>query len=190
MTPKKMNLFLKITLLVIVVFVMAGLFFADSVLEGVAKNNSRLKAEVEITNKKLENYEVTKAKIDELGYVEDLAKEILPQNENQSIVVAELAEFAQRANLATGSITFVEEVDSKNKAPVGVKIIPVKFTVSKTASYQDVLDFLKSIEENRRKMQVTQISLTPDSEDGNKLEDVSLTLNLFVRSSGAKKGSE
>lgn len=193
MSPKKMNRILKIFLSVIIFLVVVGLFFADKKLQQVSKQTVVLKAQIEADNKKLDIYELTKIKVAELGYIKDLAAQILPQSEEQSVVVAELAEFAKRSNLQTGSITFAEEVkaaaptDSKKKTkkstvPKGVEVVPVVFTVSESAPYEDVLDFLKYIEQNRRKMQVTQISLTPNGDDANKLEDVSVSLNLFVKS--------
>ncbi len=200
MSPKKMNRTLKIILLVIIILIVAGLFFADKKLQHVSKQTVELKAQIEADSKKLAIYELTKIKVDELGYIKNLAAQILPQNEEQSVVVAELAAFAKRSNLQTGSITFAEgtqaaaPTNSKNKdkakvstVPKGVELVPVVFTVSESASYEDVLGFLKYIEQNRRKMQITQISLTPNSDDANKLDDVSVSLNLFVKSTEAEK---
>jgi len=199
MSPKNMNLALKISLVAIAVIILSGVFLADSKLSNLAVNTSKLKAEIEVTNKKLENYELTKVKIDELSYVKDLAAKILPQSEDQSVVVAELSDFAKRSNLTTGSISFVVDdtlvskdpaaaaAAAKTKAPDGVKIVPVKFTVSGSASYEDVLSFLKYIEQNRRKMQVTEISLTPDSENKGSLKEISISLNLFVKSPEKEK---
>lgn len=199
MSPKKMNLVLKISLVAIAVIILSGVFLADSKLSDLAINTSKLKAEIEVTNKKLDNYELTKVKIDELSYVKDLAAKILPQSEDQSVVVAELSDFAKRSNLTTGSISFVVDdtlvskdpaaaaAAAKTKPPDGVKIVPVEFTVSGSASYEDVLSFLKYIEQNRRKMQVTEISLTPDSEKNGSLKEISISLNLFVKSPEKEK---
>jgi len=185
MTPRKMNKLLKFSLLILAVLVLVGLYFADKKLQSVAQEISRLRAEIEISNQNLDNYELTKAKVAELNYVKELADDILPQTEEQSIIVAELSEFAKRANLSTGSIQFADESSNsgsptKKKAPAGVEIVPVAFNVSEEASYNNVLEFLRYIEGNRRKMQVTQVSLTPSSE-GQNIADLTVTLNLFVK---------
>jgi hypothetical protein len=201
MTPKKMNQLLKISLGAVTVLIIAAIYFANNKLTEVATNTSKLKAEIEITNQKLKNYEVTKSKIEELSYVKDIAAKVLPQNEDQSAVVAELADFAKRSNISTGSISFVDSTltnklpSAKTKAkainptPQGVSIIPVKFEVSGDAKYEDVLSFLKYIENNRRKMQVTEIALTPSGDNGDVLNNVSISLNLFAKKStvGAKQ---
>lgn len=188
MTPRKMNKALKISLALLAVLVAVGIYFADKQLQSVAGGISRLRAEIEITNQNVDNYELTKTKIDELSYVKELADEILPQTEEQSIIVAELSEFAKRSNLTTGSIEFTDESSSSagssasktKKAPAGVEVVSVVFSVSEEASYQDVLEFLRYIEGNRRKMQVTRVSLTPGS-DGQKIADLTISLNLFVK---------
>ena len=48
--------------------------------------------------------------------------------------------------------------------------------------YDYLLEFLKSVEDNRRKMQVTNISLTPDADNRALLKSVTVELNLYVRS--------
>ena len=199
MNAKTMNKLLKITLVGLFVVVLLGLFFADKKLTDAANSTTQLKAQAEIDSKRLENYELTKIKIEELGYVKDIAKQILPDSENQSVIVAELAEFGRRSNLQTGSITFAEAAkttskDPKdkaaNKVPEGVAVVPVVFTVSETAQYQDLLNFLKYIEQNRRKMQITQISLTPNLDNGEELQDISVSLNLFVKKAPEEKKEE
>lgn len=200
MTPKKMNLVLKGSLVVLALATLGGLYFANQKLTTLALHTTQLKADIEVSNEKLKIYESTQAKIDQLSYVKDLAAEILPQNENQSAIVAELAEFARRSNLQTNSIEFIS-TDGKSTAtstgaktvapPTGVAIVPVSFAVSGGAKYDDVLTFLHYIEDNRRKMQVTQISLTPDTKNGDLLDNVNLSINLFVKkestAAGAKK---
>lgn len=192
-----MNKALKGVLVALVILFSVGLFYADKRLQAVALNTKNLKAEIEIENKKIQNYELTKLKIAQLEYVKDAAHQILPKDENQSVIVAELTEFAKRSNLSTGAINFTDEKQTqtattnkdtkpKSGAPEGVRIVPVIFEVSEGAAYSDVLDFLNYIEQNRRKMQVTQISLTPNPDDGARLNDVSIGINLFVKDDKAE----
>lgn len=198
MTPKKTNLILKIILAVLALLVTAALYFANLTMTELAEHTSKLKADIEVTGQQLESYEITKAKVDELSYVKNLAQKILPESENQSAIVAELSEFAKRSNLATNSITFDTAAASTSSAsssdaaktqkpPSGVEIVPVTFVVENGARYDDLLSFLKYIERNRRKMQVTQISLTPSPTDGDVLDDVTLSINLFVKKASTEK---
>ena len=191
MTPKKMNLALKVLIGVLIAITVAGLYFANQKLTRLATETAKLKTDIEVTNQRIKDYELTEAKVNQLSYVKDLAAQIVPQNEDQSAIVAELAEFARRSNLQTGAITFDETAQTTTapvtstakavKPPAGVGIVPVIFTVGDSAKYEDVLAFLRYIEANRRKMQVTQITLTPNGDNGNLLDNVILSLNLFVK---------
>ena len=49
------------------------------------------------------------------------------------------------------------------------------------ASYNDVLDFLRTAETNQRKMQLTSINLKPNVEDRQILEQVNISMNLYAK---------
>ena len=190
MTPRKMNFGLKVALAILFVLTVAGLYFANLKLTKVATETSRLKAQTEIGNQQILAYEKTQKKISALGYIDELAAKVLPADAEQSLVVAELSQFALRSRLAVDQITFASTDASASRAPVknakntipkGVSVIPINIKFQSGAKYEYLLDFLKSLESNRRKMQVTNISLTPDLKDRTKLSRVSLDMNLYVK---------
>lgn len=190
MTPRKMNFGLKIILGVLFGLTIGGLYFANSKLTNVATSTSRLKAQVELGNKQIAAYEKTQKKVSALDYVDELAAKVLPADEEQSLVVAELSEFALRSRLSVDQITFAStsaktpkstSKTTKSAVPKGVLVVPINIKFQAGAKYEYLLDFLKSLENNRRKMQVTNISLTPDLTDRTKLSQVSIDINLYAR---------
>ncbi len=196
MSPKKMNLVLKVSLGLIGTSLIAFLYLANQHLTSVAQETAILKARLEIGQTQLESYEVTKTKVEELAYVKELAKKILPADEEQSAVVAELSSFAKRSSITISALNFNDASLSKTnvgakktqqKAPSGVTIVPVTLTASDEVNYSDLLTFLNYVEKNQRKMQVTQLSITPNTDDGGKLSNVTITLNLFVKASSTKE---
>lgn len=190
MTPKRMNQVLKISLGLIIIVVAVGLYFANARLSAMAHKTATLKAEVEVGQKQLAIYQQTKAKVDSLDYVNELADKVLPATEDQSLVVAELSQFARRSNLSVSQINFTEVASTKTSAaaPKGVIVSPISVEIKAGAKYNDLLDFLKAIEQNRRKMQVTNISLSPDTNDRTRLSQVTININLYSRqTSGAKQ---
>ena len=196
MTPRRMNHVLKITILLLVIVVAGGIYFADKQLKSIASDTARLRAQVEIGDKQLTTYQATKQKVDSLSYVQELAGKVLPEQQEQSLTVAEISQFALRARLTVEDITFVDttkttttktkSTDKKAKStiPKGVSVIPMSIKFQDGSRYDYLLEFLKSIEDNRRKMQVTNISLTPDVDNRALLKSVTVELNLYVRSQG------
>ena len=194
MTPRQMNHVLKITILMLVIGVAGGIYFADKQLKSIATDTARLRAQVEIGDKQLTTYQATKQKVDSLSYVQELAGKVLPEEQEQSLTVAEISQFALRARLTVEDITFVDttkttttktkSTDKKAKStiPKGVSVIPMSIKFQDGSRYDYLLEFLKSVEDNRRKMQVTNISLTPDADNRSLLKTVTVELNLYVRS--------
>lgn len=192
MTPKKMNLMLKTLLVFQILVVAAALVFANKKLLTTAQNTARLKAEVEVAQKQIDSYSLTKANVESLDYVNALADKVLPAKEDQSALVAEITQFALRSNLEITQLTFAENKvaptvkGQKNLVPSGVSITPITLGFSSGESYNDVLDFLQTLESNQRKTQVTNITLAPDGENNTLLSQVSIALNVYTRKASQK----
>lgn len=186
MTPKRMNTILIGILVVLVLLTGAGIFFANKQLTNTANETAKLSADIEVSKKQIDTYGITKIKVDSLDYVGDLANKVLPESQEQSVVVAEISQFAQRSRLTLAGIEFVEKPSSrsskskKSTVPKGVVVTPiiVKFSGVK---YEQLLEFLRTIESNQRKMQVTSINLEPNEEDRSILTEVSVAINLYVK---------
>lgn len=189
MTPTRMNTLLKITLVVCIVVGIGVLYFANGKLTQVAQQTARLKADALIGQKQIETYQKTKTQVESLSYVDDLANRVLPPDKDQSAIVAEVSEFALRSGLTINQITFNDTAKSAKPAkgsitiPKGVNTVPVSLQFAAGAKYDKVLNFLKTLEDNRRKSQVTNISLTPDSKDRSRLSQVTIAFNLYFRQS-------
>lgn len=196
MTPKKVNTILRFALGVLVFIIIAGLFFANKRLSSTAQDTARLKAEVEVTQKQIDSYSLTKAKVESLDYVNALAGKVLPAKEDQSALVAEITQFALRSNLTITQLTFADNKpvptvkDKKSAVPSGVSITPITLTFSSGASYNDVLEFLQTLEGNQRKTQVTNITLAPDAMDSSLLSQVSIALNVYTKKASQKQSLE
>ncbi len=185
MNAKRMNLLIKIALVLSLVAISAGLYFANKKLTTLASNTSQLKADVEVSEKQIINYEITKEKVTKLSYVNELAAQVLPAQEDQSTVVAELNLFARQTVLSISKIEFVQPGSSgsgkKPATPAGVNVTPVNIEIAEGASYSNLLKFLNLLETNRRRSQVSNISISPDDENINRLNQVTISLNLYTK---------
>lgn len=189
MTPRRMNQVLWACIATLVVGAVVVIYVGNAKLTSVAHDTAKLKAEVEASNKQIATYQVTKAKVESLGYVNELANKVLPPEKEQSAIVAEISQFALRSDLSVKGITFVTTANTapttaqkKNLAiPKGVEVVPISITFVEGSQYQNVLDFLQTAENNQRKMQVTSVTLKPDSTDANYLAGVTIEMNLYAK---------
>lgn len=184
MSPKRMNTALIGLLVFLMLGTIAGIYFANQRLTALAKETSKISADIEVTKEQIDSYTLTKIKIESLDYVGELAEKVLPESQEQSVVVAELSQFANRSRLTVSGIEFIEKTSSrgnkKSVVPKGVEVVPIiiKF---KDANYENLLEFLKTVEGNRRKMHVNNVNLKPKETDRSVLSEVTVTLNLYVK---------
>lgn len=133
--------------------------------------------------------------------MDELATQVLPADQNQSAIIAEVAQFAERSNLQVSSITFdssEEQESGRNRSEEGaaeklpreIDIIPTTVVLRDGARYDNVLQFMRLLENNRRRMQVTTISLTPLETDGSILQQVTFRINLYAKHEGVSKDVE
>lgn len=195
MNTQKLNFGLKACILLILAATVGILYLGNKHMVAVAQETARLKAQVQVSDKQISVYQATKNKVDTLGYVNDLANKVLPADQEQSAIVAEISQFALRSDLTIQQITFVDPVTGAATAspksslaiPKGVQVVPITIQFQAGSTYPNILGFLKTIENNQRKMQVTNVSLTPDEKDRQSLSNVSISLNLYAKQQSTAK---
>jgi len=194
MTPIKANKLLKALLVAAIVASAALLYLGFQLLNSTAQKTATLKAQVQVSQQQAKIYAKNKEHVDSLGYVNELAKEVLPADQDQSAIVAEISEFAARSQLGISAITFdsaaqgasvkdAKGAPATKSLPGGVSLVPITVELKKDSSYSNVLAYLKTLEANRRKMQVTSIAITPSETDKNLLQSVVIKLNLYAKKS-------
>lgn len=192
MTPKKMKRTLLGVLVLLILSTAGGVFIANKKLTGIAEETARLSADIEVAKKKSSAYAATKERVASLDYVGDLADKVLPDSQQQSTVVAELSTFATRERLNVKGIEFIEQAnvkstkDKKTAVPKGVEVVPVVISFT-DAPYERLISFMRTVEQNQRKMQVTSINLKPNEDNRSILSEVAVTLNLYVEKATEKK---
>lgn len=188
MTPKKVNTTLLILLVALILASGGGLFFANRALTNMAQRTSRLSAQIEVSKKQVDLYELTQIKVEALDYVGDLANRVLPEEQDQSVIVAELSQFALRSRLTVAGIEFAEQAQGSAKktktVPAGVEIVPMSIKFEGVA-YENLLNFLRLVENNQRKMQVNNINLKPNDDNRSELTEVTVSINLYAKKAAA-----
>lgn len=190
MNPKNLFFTLLGGLALTVVGIFAGFYYANNLLSEKSDVIANLKAEDEILAQKLYSAEITKNNLNKLGFVQDLAKEVLPDAKNQSEVILLISKIADETGIKTGSFSFAstegEPGDTSQTTPlegtVGVLVLPINTSFS--ATYNQLISFLEKTEQNQRKMQISNIAITPQTLQPGQTKqilDVQITINAYVK---------
>ncbi len=67
------------------------------------------------------------------------------------------------------------------KAPVGVNSVTVTVTFGDKVNYQSFLNFLRLLEQNVTRMQVTDLSLNPDAKEPQNVTNPTITVIVYTR---------
>ena len=98
----------------------------------------------------------------------------------QDQIVKDIQSYASKAGVIITGYAFPEQ--AANTAPdlTGLKYVSATLTVGTPVEYQRLLVFLKYIEQNNTRMQITDLLLTP-AMDARSLGTVGITLKVYVR---------
>lgn len=192
MTPRKLNIILWSILGLMLVGIAGGLYFSDTLLAGLAKDTALMKADTEIARSKVATYTKNKTLTEQLSYIEAMADEVLPVAQDQSVVVSEIFHFAAASGVGISGLTFdevpvvkgkksKEQLEKEKLLPKGVAVVPISVNLTEGTPYSGVENFLRKLEENRRKMQITGLTMQPSEESLSVFSSVELKINLYTK---------
>lgn len=169
----------------------AGTFLLANKIAGQKSMEiSLLKADIETNDTTLTNYKQLEQTLKKNKEVEEIAQQVLPQDKNQSAALTQLDEFSAQTGVKIKQVTFNPGTTDTKKATgptlttpsslKGVSILNVSVRCDKT-QYENLLNFLKKIENNRRRMQVKSVSLSPSTQVLGQLDQVNLTIDIYLK---------
>jgi len=68
-----------------------------------------------------------------------------------------------------------------NTSSTGLKSIAATITLRNPVPYRNYLTFLKLIEQNLTKMQITDVSIVPDKDDPNLINNPVIGLEVYIK---------
>lgn len=194
MTPKRM--FFVILIVLILGVAGSGLVYikAENTLEEKAIEISKLNANVDVEQTRIDRAVAATSRLEELAFIQEIADEILPPTKVQSDIVGEIDAIGRINGISITGINFtatgtnIANPDLTQTRPIkeipGINALPVTITIQ-DATYEQLLAFLTSIEQNQRKMQADNIAITPKLNDAGSPTGrfgIVLVINVFVRS--------
>lgn len=172
---------LLIGLVVLVLILIAGLWYGKKTLSSKSTQVASTKAQADAASDQYHALLNTQNEVKKLGNLLGIADQALPSSDNQSLDVAELTKFANDNKINLTSIVFNDpkSVPKQAKLPSGVQ--PISLSVqAENMSYGQLLGFLKEMEQSRHLMQPVNITISP-STDGKSISQLNLDISLFIR---------
>lgn len=160
-------------------------------LESGHQTIGTLEAKLEAVDEKLVLTQRTRTQLTQLEFIQTIASEVLPDSKGQPELVGQILLIAKQNGVTISSIQFASsgnttQPDLTQAEPLegipGVYTLPL--TLRANGDYDDVLDMLRSIETNRRKIQTRSVNLKPIlSSSGRPTTRVisDITLDVYVR---------
>ncbi len=189
-------------LIVLIALCVAGTYYANKRIQAEGKKLYELKLESSVLERQNKALEQAKRDIRQYEELEKIAKSVVPQEKDQARTVLELVNLAAEAGIRVTSVEFPQSELGQaarrgSKAPVtnnnltqltpltspkGVYSmqITVQADPQSPVSYNQLIDYLTRLENNRRTAQVTNISISPSSDNRSQVT-FTLSLNSFVK---------
>ena len=175
------------TLAIAVGLSVAGIFAGDWLLKNELNNRVTQLRNLEVeANQNYENQERAKA----LKILVNINKESIDKASSivadtktyqyQNQVVNDVTAFANAAGVTILGFDFPLKAGSTKKSS-GVKSIKADITLARPVEYKNFLTFIKRIEQNLTRMQITSVNITPDRELTGYIANPTVSLEVYVK---------
>lgn len=173
-------------LIISIVAVIFMLKWANGQLEAKSNAIAEKREQSAMLERQTEQARLYKTELEELGDLTEVVDTILPESKSQENVVGELVDIAAKRGLKLENIAFAGSADEKNpetSQTEKVKELPgvfaLKVETQIVTNYENVLQFLEDLENNRRQFEVTSLAIEP-KEDGVNFT-ASLSISTYIK---------
>ena len=98
----------------------------------------------------------------------------------QDQIVQDITKYAEVSGLRVLGFDFPTTTKT-NTSSTGLKSIAATITLRNPVPYRNYLTFLKLIEQNLTKMQITDVSIVPDKDDPNLINNPVIGLEVYIK---------
>jgi len=161
-------------ILLSLVLAATGYYFTRRQLQEKAISLSGLKAAIDATEDSTSDVKNLLQQYEDLSFIDDIASDVLPPEKVQSDLVEQIYTLANEAGVTLRSINFTSPEGTAISDPsltqteplegiVGVFSLPATITYE-TSQYNNLISFLRKLEDNRRKLQIAKLGISPVKE--------------------------
>lgn len=176
------------SLLIFIAIFAFGFTYVSNMLKAQATATNHSKIDNELAEQEITKLRSLSRYLEENKDTVQRASEVVAESQAytyQNQGIADLNTYANRVGVNIIGIDF-PDVSKQTQKPgtaniSGVKRIPIVVRLSQQVDYANFLKFIKSIEQNLTKMQITAVTMTPDPKAPGKLTSPSLNVEVFIR---------
>jgi hypothetical protein len=163
----------------------AGAWWVQGILAAKVSETDHAKIDAEISGTELQQLKLLQKQLADQKDVVDRAKQIAAsssQYQYQDQVIRDVSDYAARYKIVVNNFDFNAASQSKATETVGgLKKTTFTVTLKGPLSYTTFLRFLRDLESNLTKIQVTSLTLAPDK-DPTSVSNPTLSLVVYLKS--------
>lgn len=149
-----------------------------------AMETNHAKIDADVGRTELQKLETLKQYLD--SHTDDIqrAEAVVAESQQyqyQDQIVQDINAYAKTAGVKVLGFNFPTSPTGAPKVAGGLKTIKATVTLQNPVNYQSFLRFLKLIEQNLTKMQITDISVAPEAANAANVTSPSIGLEVYVR---------
>lgn len=197
MTATKLRLILSCSL-VLIAALLAGVFvFFYGQLRDAATDTNHTVVDAAASQNNIATLDKIEDFLKENSQVVERARSIVADSQSyqyQDQIITDLNDFAGRNGVTITNVDFTgttppaTTTTPSTTAPTpsqpttgGIKSTSATITIKTPVNYDNLLRFLESIERNLTKMQISKVSLSRGSAEGNDIVSDALTIEVYIR---------
>ncbi len=180
-----LNFVLIISVAILGVISISGVFFAQSKLAAFVTQTDHLKTDAELNEQNIATGEKLKTVLASNAANIQRVEQVVADTKSyqyQDQIVRDINKYADTAGITILGFNFVQSgVTTKGAASTTPKTLTAIITTNNPINYTDFLHFLRLVEANLTKMQVTQIDLQANTDKAGLIDSQTITLQVYVK---------
>lgn len=180
MTAIKLRYILIALIIVMLGSFSAGIWWVQGLLAQNVRATDHAKIDAEVSATEVQQLKQLQKQLAQEQDIVERAKQIAASSEQyryQDQVIKDVSDYAARYGISINTIDFTQ---TAGQQAAGAKKTSFTITLKGPLAYITFMRFLRDIEQNLTKIQVTSLTLTPDK-DPSSITNPSLSLEVFLK---------
>lgn len=173
------------TLIVVLLFATGfAISFTHQKLASFVTHVDHLKIDSEVNQQSIENAQKLRRALDDNKDSVERAAAIVADTkyyEYQDQIVQDITSYANASGLTVLGFDFTTSTQSRTSTVKGLKTVVATISLKSPVQYTNYLRFLKLIERNLTKMQITELEIANDLKTPGAIDAQLVTLEVYVR---------